>query len=109
MRRFIIPIVLVPAFMVGCSTRANKTVGTVGTLAELRDVRPDLQEVKVDQGLDQAIHHYRRQDVQVDVRVVEIRHVHRRFGEDVAHRSTRRIKRVLGTRHGDEIAMRFRP
>ena len=60
MRRFIIPIVLAPAFMVCCSTRANKTVGTVGTLAELRDVRPDVQEVKVEQGLDQAMHHYRR-------------------------------------------------
>jgi tetratricopeptide (TPR) repeat protein len=60
MRRFIIPIVLAPAFMVGCSTRANKMVETVGTLAELRDVRPDVQDVKIEQGLDEAMHHYRR-------------------------------------------------
>src|SRR5439155_67399 len=31
-----------------------------GTLAELRNVRPDLQEVKVEQGLDQAMQQYRR-------------------------------------------------
>ena len=60
MRRFIIPIVLALAFVVACSTRANKTVGTEGTLAELRDVRPDVHEVEVEQGLDQAMHHYRR-------------------------------------------------
>ena len=46
--------------MAGCAARANKTVATAGTLAELRNVRPDVQEVKVEQGLDQAMHHYRR-------------------------------------------------
>jgi tetratricopeptide (TPR) repeat protein len=60
MRRLTIPAVLSLAFMFGCAARANKTVGTTGTLAELRDVRPDVQEVKVEQGLDQAMHHYRR-------------------------------------------------
>jgi tetratricopeptide (TPR) repeat protein len=61
MRRFIIPIVLAPSFMVGCAARANKkTAGPVGTLAQLHDVRPDVQEVKVEQGLDQAMYNYRR-------------------------------------------------
>ena len=56
MRRLIIPLLLAPAFMLGCAARANKTAGT---LAELRNVPPDVQEVKVDQGLDQAMDHYR--------------------------------------------------
>ncbi len=57
MRHLTIPMVLALAFMVGCAARANKEVGT---LAELRKARPDVQEVKVEQGLDQAMHHYRR-------------------------------------------------
>ncbi len=60
MNRRTIPTVLALAFMAGCAPRANKTVTTVGTLAELRNVRPDVQEVKVDQGLDQAMLQYRR-------------------------------------------------
>src|SRR5881296_3804636 len=60
MRRLSIPIVLWLAFMAGCAARTNKTVGTAGTLAELRNVRPDLQEVKVEQGLEQAMQNYRR-------------------------------------------------
>ena len=60
MRRLTIPIVLAPAFIVGCAARPNKPVGTAGTLAELRNVRPDVQEVKVEQGLDQAMQQYRR-------------------------------------------------
>src|SRR5204862_1298325 len=48
------------AFMAGCAARTNKTVGTAGTLAELRNVRPDVQEVKVEQGLEQAMQNYRR-------------------------------------------------
>src|SRR5438093_11904250 len=60
MRRLSIPIVLWLAFMAGCAARTNKTVGTAGTLAELRNVRPDVQEVKVEQGLDQAMQNYRR-------------------------------------------------
>lgn len=59
MRAVIILIVLVSAFIVGCAARADKTVETVGKLAELRDVRPDVQDVKIEQGLDQAMHHYR--------------------------------------------------
>src|SRR4029453_7031731 len=57
MRRFAIPLALTPALLVGCAARAEKTTGT---LAELRNVRPDVQEVKVDQGLEQAMIHYRR-------------------------------------------------
>jgi tetratricopeptide (TPR) repeat protein len=60
MRRLAIPIVIVWVFMVGCAARPIKPVGTAGTLAELRNVRPDVQEVKVEQGLDQAMQHYRR-------------------------------------------------
>jgi hypothetical protein len=39
----------------GCAARPGK-----GTLAELRNVRPDVQEAKVEQGLDQAMLGYRR-------------------------------------------------
>ncbi len=58
MRRLTIPLVLALGFMVGCAARASKK--TPGTLAELHDVRPDVQEVKVDHGLDQALQHYRQ-------------------------------------------------
>jgi tetratricopeptide (TPR) repeat protein len=61
MRRLIILMILAPGFIAGCAARAAKTVGTpVGTLAELRKVRPDVQDVKVEQGLDQAMNNYRR-------------------------------------------------
>jgi tetratricopeptide (TPR) repeat protein len=58
MRRLTIPMVLALAFTVGCAARAKKN--TVGTLAELHDVRPDVQEVKVEHGLDQALQQYRQ-------------------------------------------------
>jgi tetratricopeptide (TPR) repeat protein len=57
MRRLVIPTMLAPALIVACATRAEKTTGT---LAELRNVRPDVEEVQVEQGLEQAMHHYRR-------------------------------------------------
>jgi tetratricopeptide (TPR) repeat protein len=58
MRRLSIPIVLaLAAFMAGCAPRT--AVKKTGTLAELRDVKPDVQEAKVEQGLDQAMVHYR--------------------------------------------------
>src|SRR5881409_3034322 len=60
MRRLAIPMVIAQVFMVGCAARPNKPLGTAGTLAELRNVRPDVQEVKVEQGLDQAMQQYRR-------------------------------------------------
>ena len=60
MNRRTIPTVLALALMAGCAARTNTKVATVGTLAELRNVRPDVQEVKVEQGLDQAMQQYRR-------------------------------------------------
>src|SRR5258708_4662905 len=60
MPRLAIPVVIAPVFMVACAARPIKPVGTPGTLAELRIMRPDLQEVKVEQGLDQAMQQYRR-------------------------------------------------
>src|SRR5262245_20961562 len=64
MRRFTITMVLLAALVIGCAAgcapHANKTVAPVGTLAQLRNVRPDLQEVKVEQGLEQAMQNYRR-------------------------------------------------
>ncbi len=61
MNRRTIPTVLALAFMAGCAPHVNnKTVASAGTLAELRNVRPDVQEVKVEQGLDQAMLQYRR-------------------------------------------------
>src|SRR5262245_61547377 len=64
MRRLTIPTVFALAFTAGCAARANKpvasTVTPVGTLAELRNVRQDIQDVKVEQGLEQAMVNYRR-------------------------------------------------
>src|SRR5712675_1798615 len=60
MSRRAIPLVIAPVFMVACAARPMKQVGTAGTLAELRSVRPDVQEVKIEQGLDQAMQQYRR-------------------------------------------------
>ena len=58
MRRLALPMVLAPAaLLIGCATRADKTGGT---LAELRQMRPDVQDVQVEQGIDQAVFHYRR-------------------------------------------------
>ena len=61
MRRFTIPTVLALAFMAGCAARADKTTRTAmaaGTLGELRSVRPDVQEVKIEQGLEQAMQNF---------------------------------------------------
>ncbi len=57
MRRLILPILLAPALLAGC---AAHHMAAQGTLADLRKVRPDLQEVTVEQGLDQAMQGYRR-------------------------------------------------
>jgi tetratricopeptide (TPR) repeat protein len=57
MRRLAIPVLLAPALIAGCATRTDRTPGT---LADLREMRPDVQEVKVEEGLEQAMHHYRR-------------------------------------------------
>src|SRR5215469_6786167 len=60
MPRLVIPILIAPVFIVGCAARPIKPVGPAGTLAELRNVRPDVQEVKIEQGLEQAMQNYRR-------------------------------------------------
>jgi cellulose synthase operon protein C len=64
MRRVTTLTLLLSALVVGgaagCAARTNKPVRTVGTLAELRNVRPDVQEMKVEQGLEQAMQNYRR-------------------------------------------------
>ena len=57
MRRITIPIVLAPALFVGCAAHHKPTRAT---LADLHNMHPDVQEVKVDQGLDQAMQSYRR-------------------------------------------------
>jgi outer membrane protein assembly factor BamD (BamD/ComL family) len=53
-----VPLVLAPVLAAGCA--AHRDSSTSGTLAELRSVRPDVQEAKVDGGLDQAMQGYRR-------------------------------------------------
>src|SRR5262245_63467861 len=60
MRRFTIPTIFALSFMTGCAARPNKPVAPTGTLAALRTVKPDVQEVKVEQGLEQAMQNYRR-------------------------------------------------
>src|SRR5438093_4863491 len=57
MRRLTIPIVLAPALFVGCAAHHKPTRAT---LADLHNVRPDVQAAKVDQGLDQDMQSYRR-------------------------------------------------
>jgi tetratricopeptide (TPR) repeat protein len=58
MRRLTIALVMAPVFVIGCAARPERT--TTGTLAELRNVRPDVQEVEVEDGLDQAMQGYQR-------------------------------------------------
>ncbi|HKY32415.1 MAG TPA: tetratricopeptide repeat protein [Candidatus Polarisedimenticolia bacterium] len=58
MRRLAVCLALVPVLAGGCAARPERAA--LATLAELRDVRPDLQEAKVEQGLDQAMQGYRR-------------------------------------------------
>src|SRR4030095_8803331 len=57
MRRHTSAIVLATALLVGCTAHHKPTRAT---LADLHNMRPDVQEVKVDQGLDQAMQNYRR-------------------------------------------------
>jgi len=59
MRRLALPLLLVgPALVAGCAARPDRV--TRGTLAELRTVEPDLEEVTVEHGLEQAMDGYRR-------------------------------------------------
>ena len=55
MRRLAIPMVLAPVLVAGCAANPDKR-----TLAELRNVRPDVQEVQVEQGIERAMEGYRR-------------------------------------------------
>ena len=57
MRRLTTAMLLAPALVVGCAARHPSAQGT---LADLRKARPDLQEVTIEQGLDQAMQGYRR-------------------------------------------------
>lgn len=56
---FTIPIVFALAVMVGCAARAPKKT-TAGTLADLHNVAPDVKDVTVENGLDQALAQYRK-------------------------------------------------
>src|SRR5262249_9682952 len=56
MRRFLAPMLIAPALLAGCATHH----ASQQTLADLHKVRPDLQEVTIEQGLDQAMEGYRR-------------------------------------------------
>jgi tetratricopeptide (TPR) repeat protein len=60
MRRLTILLMLTTAFIAACSKPVSKPVATQGTLADLRHMQPDVQEMKVEQGLEQAMQHYRR-------------------------------------------------
>jgi TolA-binding protein len=58
-RRRSLPLLIAPALAVGCSA-THRDVPTSGTLAELRRVKPDMQEATVEQGLEQAMAGYKR-------------------------------------------------
>ena len=58
MRRVSILVVLVS--FAGCAKPVSKPITTQGTLAELRNAKPDVREIQVEQGLEQAMQHYRR-------------------------------------------------
>ena len=60
MRRLAISIAIAPVLIAGCAARVTRPEKTAGTLADLRNVRPDEQDVKVEQGLEQAMQQYRR-------------------------------------------------
>src|SRR5262245_1225030 len=59
MRRRAIPVVLVSAFLGGC-TAHHKPPTQGGTLADLRNVAPDVKEAETKQSVDQAMEHYRK-------------------------------------------------
>src|SRR5215468_3300042 len=58
MRRHAIPIVLASAFLGGCA--AHHKPPTQGTLADLHNVAPDVQEAETKESVDQAMEHYRK-------------------------------------------------
>ena len=60
MGRRAVLVVLAPALAAGCSAVHHDAPKTTGTLAQLRSVKPDVQEAKVEGGLEQAMAGYRR-------------------------------------------------
>jgi len=56
MRSPVLPMLLALVLVMGC---AGRQAGPQGTLADLRKVPPDLQETKVEDGLDEAMQAYR--------------------------------------------------
>ena len=58
MRLRAIPIVLASAFLGGCT--AHHKPPTQGTLADLHNVAPDVQEAETKESIDQAMEHYRK-------------------------------------------------
>ena len=58
MRRLTLSLALAPALIVGCAKHPE--TAKLATLAELRDVQPDVQDANIEQGLDQAMQGYRR-------------------------------------------------
>jgi tetratricopeptide (TPR) repeat protein len=59
MLRRAIPIVVVSAFLSGC-TAHHKPANTQGTLADLQKVAPDVKDADTKQSVDQAMEHYRK-------------------------------------------------
>src|SRR5690348_6058469 len=59
MRRHAISIVLASAFLGGC-TAHHKPPATQGTLADLHNVAPDVQEAQTKESVDQAMQQYRK-------------------------------------------------
>src|ERR1051326_4829077 len=59
MLRRAIPIVVVSAFLGGC-TAHHKPVNTQGTLADLHNVAPDVKEAETKESVDQAMQQYRK-------------------------------------------------
>jgi tetratricopeptide (TPR) repeat protein len=59
MRRLAISIVLASAFLGGC-TAHHKPPVTQGTLADLHNVAPDVQEAQTNESVDQAMQQYRK-------------------------------------------------
>src|SRR6478736_4392741 len=58
MLRRAIPIVVVSAFLGGCT--AHHKPPTQGTLADLQKVAPDVKDAETKQSVDQAMEHYRK-------------------------------------------------
>jgi len=58
MRRLATLVMLASTLAVGCAVRSARS--PAGTLAELREMRPDVEEIPVEQGLQRAMEGYRR-------------------------------------------------